>query len=191
MLRPDGIDRVGPLLVAAAARQAQDVASHRDQIARLQADIDALAAAIRSVAAGAPERDWAVQARIDAMKDDVARLSAGVADALSRLPLKGERGPEGPPGPPGKDALGLPGRDGRDGADGRDGIGVAEAQMAGGDLVITLTDGTEQRIGRVRGADGKDGPRGPAGPTGRVAVTVSDQAPSSLDGEDGDVWFQV
>jgi hypothetical protein len=131
------------------------------------------------------------RAELAAFRDRLDNFAEDVAEAMGRLPLNGDTGPMGPMGPPGRDAVGLPGRDGRDGMDGRDGAGITSARMDGDTLVLGLSDGTERRIGRVRGADGKDGPRGPAGPRGQIGVTVSNQAPSPSDGQDGDIWFQI
>jgi hypothetical protein len=131
------------------------------------------------------------RAELAAFRERLDDFAEDVAEAMGRLPLNGDTGPMGPMGPPGRDAVGLPGRDGRDGMDGRDGAGITSARMDGDTLVLGLSDGTERRIGRVRGADGKDGPRGPAGPRGQIGVTVSSSAPTSADGVDGDIWFQV
>jgi hypothetical protein len=149
------------------------------------------------------------RAEVEAIRAEIMRLEVGVADALARLPVKGdpgergepgERGPEGKAGPKGESIVGPvgpAGRDGRPGKDGDDGVSVAAARMDAGDLVLSFSDGTEARVGRVRGGDGSPGPRGPTGtqgpqgPRGEIGVTVSNSAPSSSDGTDGDVWFQI
>ena len=62
----------------------------------------------------------------------------------------GERGPQGEKGEPG-DA----------GKDGADGIGLAGALIdRDGELVVTLTNGTQKSLGPVVGKDGKDGTPG-------------------------------
>lgn len=71
---------------------------------------------------------------------------------------RGERGVDGLSikGDPGD--IGPSGRDGTNGIDGRDGISVRGALIdASGELVQTLSDGTVQRIGMVRGEKGADG----------------------------------
>lgn len=66
------------------------------------------------------------------------------------------------PPPAGKDGRdGVDGRDGKDGekgADGKDGTGATGAMIdKGGELIITLSDGTLQRCGVVVGKDGENG----------------------------------
>lgn len=88
--------------------------------------------------------------------------------------LQGERGADGVNGRDGADGIhgkdgaeGAPGRDGKDGVDGRDGIGIAEALIdSGGELVLTMTDGSVKRLGRVVGENGKDGQDGADGAPG-------------------------
>ena len=193
-------DRLETLLSAALLKQMSDestgvgrseMAALRQEVADMAGD---LAEAMRTIPGyrqlidGIGEMSRAELAQFKERLDDFAE---DVAEAMGRLPVKGDPGPMGPAGPPGRDAVGLPGRDGRDGMDGRDGVGITSARMDGDTLVLGLSDGTERRIGRVRGADGKDGPRGPAGPRGQIGVTVSASAPTSADGVDGDIWFQV
>ncbi len=108
----------------------------------------------------------------------------------------GEVGPVGERGPPGQDAdpevvgkmLGdklepilksyiddriaalpkpLDGVDGREGPAGKDGVGLAGAMIdRGGDLILTLTDGTHVKLGCVVGKDGDVGPSGRDGKDG-------------------------
>ena len=86
----------------------------------------------------------------------------------------GRQGERGIPGEQGRDGIdgkdgapGTDGRDGRDGVDGKDGIGIAEALIdSGGELVLTMTDGSVKRLGRVVGKDGSDGANGRDGADG-------------------------
>lgn len=88
--------------------------------------------------------------------DPVLDLMA--ADAVSKHfeanPV--QHGKDGEPGPKGeKGEKGDPGSDGKDGADG---IGMAGAMIErSGELVITLTNGTQKSLGPVVGKDGRDG----------------------------------
>ena len=75
----------------------------------------------------------------------------GPAGASGEIGPKGEDGAEGvqgvrgPAGERGSD--GLTGAEGRAGEDGKDGVGVESvSQAADGDLVFTLSDGTEEVI---------------------------------------------
>ena len=193
-------DRLETLLSAALLKQMADestgvgraeMAALREEVADMAGD---LAEAMRTIPGykqlidGIGEMSRAELAAFRERLDDFAE---DVAEAMGRLPLKGDTGERGEPGPQGLPGIGLPGRDGLDGPPGRDGVSIIAARMDAGDLIITTSDGEERRIGRVRGADGRDGPRGPAGPPGRIAVTVSNQAPSPSDGQDGDIWFQI
>ena len=75
----------------------------------------------------------------------------GPAGASGKIGPKGEDGAEGvqgvrgPAGERGSD--GLTGAEGRAGEDGKDGVGVESvSQAADGDLIFTLSDGTEEVI---------------------------------------------
>lgn len=47
------------------------------------------------------------------------------------------------------------GKDGQDGQDGTSGVGIAELALnESGELVVTLTDGTEKNLGKITGEDG-------------------------------------
>lgn len=47
------------------------------------------------------------------------------------------------------------GKDGQDGQDGASGVGIAELALnESGELVVTLTDGTEKNLGKITGEDG-------------------------------------
>jgi hypothetical protein len=77
--------------------------------------------------------------------------------------LDGPRGPEGRQGPMGPmGPEGPQGPAGADGADGEDGVGVESVSMAAdGDLIFTLTDGTEEIVefptGLLGGSQGGSG----------------------------------
>lgn len=83
----------------------------------------------------------------------------------------GRDGADGAPGAPGergldgaKGADGSKGSDGADGRDGKDGIGLAGTVIdRDGNLVVTLSDGRVQMLGRVVGRDGIDGKNGQNG----------------------------
>ena len=50
------------------------------------------------------------------------------------------------------------GVDGQDGEDGQDGIGISKSEINdSGELVITYSNGSEQNLGNIVGADGADG----------------------------------
>jgi integrin beta 3 len=60
--------------------------------------------------------------------------------------------------PPEKGEKGDPGEKGLDGKDGADGVGLAGALIdRAGELVVTLTNGTQKSLGPVIGKDGADG----------------------------------
>lgn len=135
---------------------------------------------VQGVVAGFGDRLLALEARMASVKD-------------------GATGPPGPAGLPGMDAPAVteaqivaalkavlpsmveaavasyaaahPVRDGRDGTNGTDGIGVSKALLdADGQLVLTLTNGAVQVVGRVKGLDGtpgRDGLDGAPGTPGR------------------------
>jgi integrin beta 3 len=83
----------------------------------------------------------------------------GAAGADGRDGIDGKDGADGAPGEPGS-----AGERGLDGKDGRDGVGVAGAIIdRGGNLILTMSDGSTRDLGRVEGKDGQNGERGPAG----------------------------
>jgi hypothetical protein len=101
-----------------------------------------------------------------------------VAKAVAALP-PAERGERGDPGPAGRDGIdgkhgtpglgkdGAPGLNGKDGTDGKDGVGAAGALIdREGNLILTLTDGTQRDLGIVLGKDGRDGLDGKNGADG-------------------------
>ena len=88
-------------------------------------------------------------------------------------------------------ADGKDGADGADGADGKDGVGIAGVELRGnGDLIVTLSDGTELNAGNLMdlfisggteefrelyyGKDGKDGRDGKDGTSGNGVIPFGD-----------------
>lgn len=108
--------------------------------------------------------------------------------ALPR-PEKGEKGDPGVAGKDGRDGVdGKDGANGLDGKDGRDGVGAAGALIdRSGNLVLTLTDGTQRELGVVvgkdgaNGRDGRDGTDGGSGPHGQDGTNGRD----GIDGKNG------
>lgn len=109
---------------------------------------------------------------------------------------QGERGEKGEPGRDGRDgasvdpanvermiaeavakamaAIQVP-KDGAPGRDGKDGVGVAGALLdRGGNLVLTLTDGSTRDLGLVVGRDGAPGEKGVDGKNGRDGFSLDD-----------------
>ena len=84
-------------------------------------------------------------------------VAEAVAKHLEANPIPaGRDGKDGAPGPQGE-----PGAKGADGKDGADGIGLASALIdRSGELVVTLTNGTQKALGVVVGKDGRDGADG-------------------------------
>ncbi|MGD9880472.1 MAG: hypothetical protein AB7U95_10065 [Reyranella sp.] len=82
-------------------------------------------------------------------------------------------------GEPGASIKGEPGR------------GIAEARIEGGDLVLSFSDGSTQRVGRVKGTDAKPAKavKGDPGPPGRLKVT--DVRAASLRPEDLDDLHEI
>ncbi len=71
------------------------------------------------------------------------------------------------------------GADGTDGVDGKDGVGIKTMEINDdGELIVTLTNGTELNLGVIVGATGPQGPQGPQGATGP-------QGPQGPAGQDG------
>lgn len=130
---------------------------------------------------------------VSAVKAHMAESLAPIMKRIEALeaaaPMKGEKGD------PGKD--GEKGEDGRDGKDGADGVGLAGAIIdRGGNLVVTLTDGTTRELGAAVGKDGQDGP---PGQNGRDGFSLSDFDATLMDDgrtvllsfEQGDQSFKV
>jgi hypothetical protein len=91
--------------------------------------------------------------------------------------IQGERGPAGERG-----SDGLSGPQGADGPIGETGVGVQSvSQAADGDLVFTLTDGTEEVVELPYGLQGPSKGDG----TTRVAIARQGEGPQGPDGADG------
>jgi len=93
--------------------------------------------------------------RLETLAD--LKAAEAVAKHLETNPIPaGCDGKDGAPGPQGE-----PGEKGADGKDGADGIGLASALIdRAGELVVTLTNGTQKALGLVVGKDGRDGADG-------------------------------
>ena len=74
-------------------------------------------------------------------------------------------------------ATGAAGRNGTDGKDGKDGVGIREVSLNdSGELIVTLTDGTETNLGKITGEDGAPGvgiSSVQVGENGMLTVTLS------------------
>lgn len=67
------------------------------------------------------------------------------------------------------------GKDGQDGQDGAIGVGIAELALnESGELVVTLTDGTEKNLGRITGEDGVGIAGVAINEKGELIVTLTD-----------------
>lgn len=67
------------------------------------------------------------------------------------------------------------GKDGQDGQDGASGVGIAELALnESGELVVTLTDGTEKNLGRITGEDGVGIAGVAINEKGELIVTLTD-----------------
>ena len=74
----------------------------------------------------------------------------------------------------GKDGQnGVPGEQGPKGEQGEDGVGIKEAKIVEGKLVITYTDDSEVILGQVVGANGENGTPGQNGTNGADGVGIS------------------
>ena len=75
-------------------------------------------------------------------------------------------------------ATGSDGKDGQngvDGQDGKDGVGIANIEInENGELVVTLTDGTEKNLGKVTGSDGVGITGAAINDDGELILTLSD-----------------
>lgn len=103
----------------------------------------------------------------------------------------GDQGPTGPTGPAGEQGpigpTGPSGSPGEQGPQGEQGVSVVDAQVSPnpGNLVITLSDGTQIDAGTVVGPPGPTGDQGPPGPSGscdcETVVTDKDYTVKSSD----------
>lgn len=81
---------------------------------------------------------------------DTGVRAAGTTGATGAAGATGATGATG--------AAGRNGTDGKDGKDGKDGVGIREVSLNdSGELIVTLTDGTETNLGRITGEDGAPG----------------------------------
>ena len=70
---------------------------------------------------------------------------------------------------------GKDGKNGVDGQDGKDGVGIANIEInENGELVVTLTDGTEKNLGKVTGSDGVGITGAAINEDGELNLTLSD-----------------
>ena len=70
---------------------------------------------------------------------------------------------------------GTAGKDGQDGQDGASGVGIAELALnESGELVVTLTDGTEKNLGKITGEDGVGVAGVAINEKGELVVTLTD-----------------
>ena len=70
---------------------------------------------------------------------------------------------------------GKGGQNGVDGQDGKDGVGIANIEInENGELVVTLTDGTEKNLGKVTGSDGVGITGAAINDDGELILTLSD-----------------
>ncbi len=73
------------------------------------------------------------------------------------------------------DSDGKDGQNGVDGQDGKDGVGIANIEInENGELVVTLTDGTEKNLGKVTGSDGVGITGAAINDDGELILTLSD-----------------
>lgn len=87
--------------------------------------------------------------------------------------VNGADGKDGKDGINGKD--GANGKNGANGKDGADGVGIADIKLGENDeLIVTLTDGTEKNLGKVKGEDGVGISGVSINENGELIVTLTD-----------------
>lgn len=87
--------------------------------------------------------------------------------------VNGADGKDGKDGINGKD--GANGKNGANGKDGADGVGIADIKLnENGELIATLTDGTEKNLGKVKGEDGVGISGVSINENGELIVTLTD-----------------
>lgn len=87
--------------------------------------------------------------------------------------VNGADGKDGKDGINGKD--GANGKNGANGKDGADGVGIADIKLnENGELIVTLTDGTEKNLGKVKGEDGVGISSVSINENGELIVTLTD-----------------
>ena len=100
---------------------------------------------------------------------DTGVRAAGTTGATGAAGAAGATGATG--------AAGRNGTDGKDGKDGKDGVGIREVSLNdSGELIVTLTDGTETNLGKITGEDGAPGvgiSSVQVGENGMLTVTLS------------------
>lgn len=97
----------------------------------------------------------------------VVTLTDGTVKNLGKISVTGSGGSDG--------ADGATGADGSDGSDGKDGVGIADIKLnENGELVVTLTDGTEKNLGKVQGEDGVGISGVSLNENGELIVTLTD-----------------
>lgn len=100
---------------------------------------------------------------------DTGVRAAGTTGATGAAGATGATGAAG--------AAGRNGTDGKDGKDGKDGVGIREVSLNdSGELIVTLTDGTETNLGKITGEDGAPGvgiSSVQVGENGMLTVTLS------------------
>ena len=94
----------------------------------------------------------------------VVTLTDGTVKNLGKISVTGSGGSDGEDG-----------ATGADGSDGKDGVGIADIKLnENGELVVTLTDGTEKNLGKVTGADGVGISGVSINENGELIVTLTD-----------------
>ena len=100
---------------------------------------------------------------------DTGVRAAGTTGATGAAGAAGATGATG--------AAGRNGTDGKDGKDGKDGVSIREVSLNdSGELIVTLTDGTETNLGKITGEDGAPGvgiSSVQVGENGMLTVTLS------------------
>lgn len=87
--------------------------------------------------------------------------------------VNGADGKDGKDGINGKD--GANGKNGANGKDGADGVGIADIKLnENGELIVTLTDGTEKNLGKVKGENGVGISGVSINENGELIVTLTD-----------------
>lgn len=91
----------------------------------------------------------------------------------------GVNGADGKDGKDGKDGIngkdGADGKNGANGKDGADGVGIADIKLnENGELIVTLTDGTEKNLGKVKGENGVGISGVSINENGELIVTLTD-----------------
>lgn len=87
--------------------------------------------------------------------------------------VNGADGKDGKDGINGKD--GANGKNGANGKDGADGVGITDIKLnENGELIVTLTDGTEKNLGKVKGEDGVGISGVSINENGELIVTLTD-----------------